>query len=83
MKVTTLGLDLAKNVFQIYGVNDLGKPVIKNQLKRNQMAEFFVNLPPCLVGVEACGSAHYWARKLQRFGHTVKLLEVNEQASHE
>ncbi len=74
MKVTTLGLDLAKNVFQIHGINELGKLVIKKQLKRNQMAEFFVNLPPCLIGMEACGSAHHWARKLQGFGHTVKLM---------
>ena len=74
MKTTTLGLDLAKNVFQIHGINELGKPVIKKQLKRNQMAEFFVNLPPCLIGMEACGGAHHWARKLQGFGHTVKLM---------
>ncbi len=74
MKITTLGLDLAKNVFQIHGINELGKPVIKKQLKRNQLAEFFVNLPPCLIGMEACGGAHHWARKLQGFGHTVKLM---------
>ncbi len=74
MKITTLGLDLAKNVFQIHGINALGKPVIKKQLKHNQMAEFFVNLPPCLIGMQACGGAHHWARKLQGFGHTVKLM---------
>jgi transposase len=74
MKVTTLGIDLAKNVFQLHGVNEFGKPVIKKQLKREQMAAFLVNLPPCLIGMEACGSAHYWARKLQGFGHTVKLM---------
>ncbi len=74
MKVTTLGLDLAKNLFQVHGINELGKLVIKKQLRRNQMAEFFVNLPPCLIGRQACGSAHHWARKLQGFGHTVKLM---------
>lgn len=74
MKVTTLGIDLAKNVFQLHGVNEFDKPVIKKQLKREQMAAFLVNLPPCLIGMEACGSAHYWARKLQGFGHTVKLM---------
>ena len=74
MKITTLGIDLAKNVFQLHGVNEFGKPVIKKQLKREQMAAFLVNLPPCLIGMEACGSAHYWARKLQGFGHTVKLI---------
>lgn len=74
MKITTLGIDLAKDVFQLHGVNEFGKPVIKKQLKREQMAAFFVNLPPCLIGMEACGSAHHWARKLQGFGHTVKLM---------
>jgi transposase len=74
MKITTVGIDLAKNVFQIHGVNEHGKTVLKKQLKRDQMAEFFVNLPPCLIGMEACGSAHHWARKLEGFGHTVKLM---------
>jgi transposase len=74
MKVTTVGLDLAKNVFQLHGVDESGKPAPKKQLKRQQMAEFFAKLPACLIGMEACGSAHYWARKLQGFGHTVKLM---------
>jgi transposase len=74
MKVTTAGIDLAKNVFQVHGVDEHGKTVLKKQLKRDQMATFFANLPPCLIGVEACGSAHHWARKLQSFGHTVKLM---------
>jgi transposase len=74
MKVTTIGVDLAKNVFQIHAVDEFGKTVIKKQLRRDQVAEFFVNLPPCLIGMEACGSAHHWARKLQGFGHTVKLM---------
>jgi len=74
MKVTTVGIDLAKQVFQIHGVDDHGKAVIKKQLKRAQLTEFFVNLSPCLVGMEACGSAHHWARKLQDMGHTVRLM---------
>jgi transposase len=74
MKVTTLGIDLAKNVFQLHGVNEYGKTVIKKQIRRDQMAEFFANLPACLIGMEACGSAHHWARKLEGFGHTVKLM---------
>ena len=74
MKVTTIGLDLAKTVFQVHGVDEHGKAILKKQLKRDQMAVFFVNLPPCLIGMEACGSAHHWARKLQSFGHTVKLM---------
>jgi transposase len=74
MKVTTIGIDLAKNVIQVHGVDERGKAVLKKQLKRNQVVAFFANLPPCLVGIEACASAHHWARKLQSFGHTVKLM---------
>jgi len=74
MEITTIGLDLAKNVFQVHGVNERGKAVLRKQLKRDQVAAFFANLPPCLVGMEACGSAHHWARKLQALGHTVRLM---------
>ncbi len=74
MKATTIGIDLAKNVFQIHGVEGHGKMVLKKQVKREQMATFFANLAPALVGMEACGSAHYWARKLQSMGHTVRLM---------
>jgi transposase len=74
MKITTVGIDLAKNVFQVHGVNEHGKAALKKQLKRGQVAEFFANLPACLIGMEACGSAHHWARKLQGFGHTVRLM---------
>ena len=74
MDITTIGIDLAKLVFQVHAVNAHGKVVLKKQLKRNQMAEYFVNLKPCLIGMEACGSAHHWARKLQSYGHTVKLM---------
>ena len=74
MKVTTVGLDLAKNVFQIHAVDERGKLVVRKQLRRDQMAVFFAKLPPCLVGMEACASAHHWARKLQVFGHTVRLI---------
>jgi transposase len=74
MKITTVGIDLAKNVFQAHGVDERGKAVLKKKLKREQMAKFFANLPPCLIGMEACGSAHFWARKLQGFGHDVRLI---------
>jgi transposase len=74
MQITTIGIDLAKNVFQIHGVDERGKPVFKKQMKRDQMAPFFANLLPCLIGMEACGSAHHWARKLEGFGHTVRLM---------
>ena len=74
MKLTTIGIDLAKSVFQVHGTDDKGRAVLKKQLKRAQMAAFFANLPPCRIGLEACGSAHYWARKLQALGHTVQLI---------
>ena len=74
MKVTTIGIDLAKNVFQVHGVDEHGRAVFNKPLKRNQMAAFFANLPACLIGMEACGSAHHWARKLQGMGHTVRLM---------
>jgi transposase len=74
MKITTIGLDLAKNVFQVHGVDERGKPVLKKQLKRAQVLPFFANLEPCLIGMEACASAHHWARKLEQLGHTVKLM---------
>src|SRR4030095_16464064 len=74
MKITTIGIDLAKNVFQVHGVDERGKTMLKKQVKRDQMAAFFAKLPVCLIGMEACGSAHHWARKLQGLGHTVRLM---------
>ena len=74
MKITTVGIDLAKNVFQVHGVDERGKVLLRKQIKRAEMANFFANFPPCLIGMEACASAHYWARKLIAFGHTVKLM---------
>ncbi len=74
MNVTTCGIDLAKNLFQVHGVNSHGKPVVRRQLRRDQVALFFANMPPCLIGMEACSSAHHWARKLTALGHTVKLM---------
>jgi len=74
MKITTIGLDLAKNVIQVHGVNEQGKVVLKKQLRRHRVVSFFANLPVCLVGMEACGSAHHWARQLEKSGHRVKLM---------
>lgn len=74
MQITAIGLDLAKNVFQVHGVNEHGIGVLRKQLRRDQVAAFFANLPTCLVGIEACASAHHWARKLQTMGHTVRLM---------
>lgn len=74
MQITTVGLDLAKNVFQVHGANEHGKAMLRKKLRRDQVMPFFANLPPCLIGMEACGGAHHWARKLQQLGHTVKLI---------
>lgn len=74
MKITTVGIDLAKNVMQVHGVDERRKTTLRKQLRRNQLTAFFSNLAPCLIGIEACGSAHYWARKLESYGHTVKLM---------
>lgn len=74
MKATTFGIDLAKNVFQVHGVNEFGKTVIKKQLKRDQVMAFFANVPLALIGMEACGSAHHWARQLRGLGHDVRLM---------
>lgn len=74
MKIKTVGIDLAKNVFQVHGVNEHGKAILRKQPRRDQVAVFFENLPPCLVGMEACASAHHWARELATLGHTGRLM---------
>ena len=74
MNITQVGIDLAKLVFQVHGVDARGKVVLRKQLKRSQMTVFFAQMAPCLIGMEACGGAHFWARKLTAFGHTVKLI---------
>jgi transposase len=73
-QVTTVGLDLAKNLFQVHGADAQGRPVLKRRLAREKVLEFFANLPPCLVGLEACAAAHYWARELAKLGHEVRLM---------
>ena len=73
-EITTVGLDLAKSVFQVHGTDEDGKPVMRRKLRRGQMLGFFSGLSPCLVGMEACASAHYWARELQALGHEVRLI---------
>lgn len=72
--IKRIGLDLAKQVFQLHGVDAQEKTVLRKQLRRSQMLDFFKKLSPCLIGMEACGGAHYWARELQKLGHTVKLM---------
>ncbi len=73
-KITTIGLDLAKNVFQVDGGDEEGQTVLRRQLRRNEVLKFFAKLPPCLVGMEACASAHYWGREIAALGHTVRLM---------
>ena len=74
MNIMIVGIDLAKNVLQVHGVDERRQVSLKKQMKRAQVLPFFANLPPCVIGMEACGSAHYWARKLEPLGHTVKLM---------
>ena len=74
MNVTTIGLDIAKNVFQLYGVDAKGNKVLSKRLRRDELLPYMAQLPCCLVGIEACGGAHYWARAFTQLGHTVKLM---------
>lgn len=74
MKVTTIGIDLAKLTFQVHGVNAQGHTVLKKALRRDQVTQFFANLPPCRIGMEACASSHHWARVLRGYGHEVRLI---------
>jgi transposase len=74
MNITVVGLDIAKNVFVLCGLNQAGKPVLQRKLSRAKVLSFFANLPVCLIGIEACPGAHYWARELLKFGHQVKLV---------
>ena len=72
--VSTIGLDIAKSVFQVHGVDTNGVVVVRRQLKRRYVLVFFEKLPPCLVGIEACASSHHWSRELRALGHTVRLM---------
>ena len=75
MTIVTVGIDLAKNVFAVHGVNHAGKPeLVRPDVKRAKLLELVASLPPCLIGMEACSGAHYWAREFQKFGHTVRIM---------
>jgi len=74
MNITRIGIDLAKHVFQLHGVDRTGKVLVRKQLRRAQMLVYFSKLPPCLIGMEACGSGHYWARELGKLGHDVRMM---------
>ena len=76
MQVTTIGLDIAKNVFQVHGIDASENVVVRKQLRRSQVLAFFKALSPCLIGMEACATAHYWARELTKLGHRVRLMQV-------
>ena len=78
MQITTIGLDIAKNVFQVHGIDAAEKVVVRKRLGRSQMLAFFKALPPCLVGMEACATAHYWARELTKLGHRVRLMPAKD-----
>ena len=78
MQISTIGLDLAKTVFQVHGIDANEKVVVRKQLRRSQVIAFFAALPPCLVGVEACATAHYWARELRKLGHEVRLMPAKD-----
>jgi transposase len=74
MDITTIGLDLAKSVFQVHAINRVGEVVVRKALRRSQVLPFFAKLPPCLIGMEACGTSHHWARELIKLGHEVRLM---------
>src|SRR5436305_1807609 len=78
MQITTIGLDIAKNVFQVHGIDAAEKVVVRKQLRRGQVLKFFASLQPCLVGMEACATAHQWARELTKLGHEVRLMPAKD-----
>ena len=78
MQVTTIGLDIAKNVFQVHGIDATEKVVVRKQLRRGQLIKFFEALAPWLIGMEACATAHHWARELTKLGHQVRLMPAKD-----
>src|SRR5213075_1769132 len=78
MQISRIGLDIAKNVFQVHGIDTAEKVVVRRQLRRSQVLAFFKPLPACLVGLEACATAHYWARELTKLGHRVRLMPAKD-----
>ena len=78
MQITTIGLDIAKNVFQVHGIDAAEKVVVRKQLRRGQILGFFEALPRCLVGMEACATSHCWARELTKLGHQVRLMPAKD-----
>jgi transposase len=81
--VSTIGLDIAKSLFQVHGIDAAGQVVIRRQLKRRNLLAFFEKLSPCLIGIEACASSHHWSRELRALGHATGLREALRQATEE
>jgi transposase len=75
--ITAIGLDLAKSVFQVHAVDEAGTVMMRKRLRRSQVLAFFAEIPPCLVGLEACATAHHWARELISLGHEARLMPLN------
>ncbi|MBZ0214974.1 MAG: IS110 family transposase, partial [Fimbriimonadaceae bacterium] len=73
-QISTIGLDIAKNVFQVHGIDHSGEPIVRRQLKRGRVLGFFAKLAPCLVGLEACATSHHWAREITKLGHEVWMM---------
>src|ERR1700747_1759303 len=78
MQITTIGLDIAKNVFQVHGIGAAQKVIVRKQLRRGQVMAFFEGLAPCLIGMEACATSHHWARELTKLGHLVRLMPAKD-----
>src|SRR5258706_3098719 len=78
LQITTIGLDIAKNVFQVHGIDAAEKVVVRKQLRRGQVMAFFEALAPCLIGIEACATSHHWARELTKLGHEVRLMPAKD-----
>ena len=78
MQITTIGLDIAKNVFQVHGIDADEKVVVRKQLRRGKLIAFFEALSPCVIGIEACATAHHWARELTKLGHEVRLMPAKD-----
>ena len=78
-EVKTIGIDLAKNLFAIHGVDVAGKPIFRKMVRRGALLETLVNIPPCVIGMEACGGSHHWAREIKKLGHEVRAVTVRNQ----
>src|SRR5205809_6854676 len=78
VQISTIGLDIAKNVFQVHGIDAVEKVIVRKQLRRGQIIAFFEALAPCLVGMEACATSHHWARELTKLGHEVRLMPAKD-----